>query len=64
MPRNCERRGVKDLENIFIYRIRLRMQKKLGKVRSIVCINLYDNSLRIVVTFSIGKMFQTFDNEK
>lgn len=36
MPRNCERRGVKDLENIFIYRIRLRMQKKLGKVRSIV----------------------------
>lgn len=64
MPRNCERRGVKDLENIFIDRIRLRMQKKLGKVRSIVCINLYDNSLRIVVTFSIGKMFQTFDNEK
>lgn len=64
MPWNCERRGVKDLENIFIYRIRLRMQKKLGKVRSIVCINLYDNSLRIVVTFSIGKMFQTFDNEK
>lgn len=64
MPRNCERRGVKDLENIFIDRIRLRIQKKLGKVRSIVCINLYDNSLRIVVTFSIGKMFQTFDNEK
>lgn len=64
MPWNCERRGVKDLENIFIDRIRLRMQKKLGKVRSIVCINLYDNSLRIVVTFSIGKMFQTFDNEK
>lgn len=64
MPRNCERRGVKDLENIFIDRIRLRMQKKLGKVRSIVCINLYDNSLRIVVTFSIGKIFQTFDNEK
>lgn len=64
MPWNCERRGVKDLENIFIDRIRLRIQKKLGKVRSIVCINLYDNSLRIVVTFSIGKMFQTFDNEK
>lgn len=64
MPWNCERRGVKDLENIFIDRIRLRMQKKLGKVRSIVCINLYDNSLRIVVTFSIGKIFQTFDNEK